>query len=293
MITSALVLRLAALLASVGIAASRLGLVAHELIGHGGATLAVGGSVLEVKLFWFAGGWIRFDIPPGTTPHLIVAMGGLAIELLAGGGLWLATRRPLLRGLGAALLAHACWYLAAGAWHGFGDGTILYHLLGDARYPVALLTGALGCAAAFFGSRVVFGALYSYADHRAGTLAIAVLAAAVVNIVTPIAEVRLRGDQTYGAIMSPERERVVAREYAAWAAAHPATVAEQQAKLDQLEAEHRDVPFKFLLIAALALAAVLGSRASPRRDDARPRLRVPLTLAAASIALVIVIDYAS
>jgi len=54
--------RLAALLACVALATSRLGLIGHELVGHGGVALAAGATDLEVQLFWFAGGWIRYQL---------------------------------------------------------------------------------------------------------------------------------------------------------------------------------------------------------------------------------------
>jgi hypothetical protein len=46
------VLRLIALLTFAGLATSRIGLIVHELVGHGAATLAVGGTVTDVQLFY-------------------------------------------------------------------------------------------------------------------------------------------------------------------------------------------------------------------------------------------------
>src|SRR5262249_8470985 len=53
----AAVARLTGLLAGVSLATSRLGLLVHELVGHGGVAIALGGHVTDVTLFWFAGGW--------------------------------------------------------------------------------------------------------------------------------------------------------------------------------------------------------------------------------------------
>src|SRR5450432_4754623 len=71
------VIRLTALLLAVALATSRLGLLAHELVGHGGTTLLVGGRVTDVQLFWFAGGWIRYQFAGTPTTHalLLIAMG--------------------------------------------------------------------------------------------------------------------------------------------------------------------------------------------------------------------------
>src|SRR5579862_4912476 len=134
------VLRLAGLLACVALATSRIGLLAHELGGHGGAALAAGARITDVRLFWFAGGWIRYQLAtPSVIAALAISMAGIAVELVAGTVLWWAARRTdglgrrVLRGIGAGLVVHAGWYLATGAWHGFGDGVLLYHLLGAAR----------------------------------------------------------------------------------------------------------------------------------------------------------------
>src|SRR5687767_7376990 len=97
------VLRLAGLLAAVALATSRLGLLVHELLGHGGVAVAAGGEVIEVRLFWFAGGWIRYTLPAHSPAWLAVWMGGIAIELVIGIALVLAVRggslgRLLVRG---------------------------------------------------------------------------------------------------------------------------------------------------------------------------------------------------
>ena len=106
------------------------GLVAHELVGHGGAALAVGGQVTEVQLFWFAGGWIRYDLPHRARAALLaIAMGGVAVELVAGTAA--VARSSAATSLGPARSRARSarrssstrrWYLATGAWHGYGDG---------------------------------------------------------------------------------------------------------------------------------------------------------------------------
>ena len=300
--SSSVVLRLTAFLAAVGLATSRLGLVAPEFVGHGGATLAVGGHVTEVQLFWFAGGWIRYAIPATTANHLIVALGGVAIEIAIGLPLWLAVRGDglgarIVRALGATLIVHASWYLATGAWHGYGDGTLLYRELGDARYPFAIGVALVGCAFAWLGARHVVGALLAAVDHRVAALVVALVAAAAINIGLDLGELRVRRDATYAATMAPERERVVAREMAAWLAAHPAEVseAERAAKAAQLEEAHRTFPFAWLFGGALLVAIAAGARATRRRAAApltARAQRLAVALAAGAIALVIAIDYA-
>src|SRR3954452_23500441 len=132
------VLRLGALLACVALATTRLGLLAHELVGHGGTAVAFGAHVTDVRLFWFAGGWIRYAGVPSAGAALAIAMGGIAVETVCGTVLWFAVHgdtlgRRIVRGCAAAIVLHAGWYLATGAFSGFGDGILLYHQLGDAR----------------------------------------------------------------------------------------------------------------------------------------------------------------
>ena len=115
-------------------------------------------------------------------------MGGIAVELACGLALALAVRgdafgRRIARGIGAALVLHGSWYLATGAWSGFGDGQLLYRVLGDARYAVAIAAGAITCAAAFVGARGVFGALAgTLTSHRVAGTCIAIAIAAGMHL---------------------------------------------------------------------------------------------------------------
>jgi len=270
------VLRLAGLLALVALATSRIGLLAHELVGHGGAAVAVGAKVTEVQLFWFAGGWIRYQLAaPAVAPALAIAMGGIAVELVCGMVLVLAVRgdglgRKLVRGIGAALVLHGSWYLATGAWHGYGDGVQLYHELGDARYPVAIAAGLVTCTAGYFGARGVFGALAETlpSTRVIGVLA-AVLLAAGLHVALAAGEVHVRRDTTYVQIMQPEKDRLVERDLARWAEyqrTHGGDLSEQAraAQATKLEREHTTFPFKWLLAIAAGVAAIVGAARSRR-----------------------------
>ena len=300
-------MRLAGLLLAVALATSRLGLLAHELVGHGGTALAVGGQVTDVQLFWFAGGWIRyhFAAPPSTAALLAISMGGVAIEAIAGVLLWTLVRgdglgRRLIRGVGAALVVHATWYFATGAWHGYGDGQLLHHLLGSARYPVAIFAGLITCGCAFAGARAIVGPLAGTQHaHRLAGLAIAAILAGGIHAGLAIAEIRIRGDVTYKEIMAPERERVVERDLEKWAAyerAHGGEVtdakrAQQQHQLEQL---HRDFPFAWLLGICVAIALLVGARRSFSSIRAfsidRRLLARAATCAGIAVAAVIAID---
>jgi len=267
------VARLTGLLACVAMATARFGLVLHELVGHGGAALAMGGQILEVRLFWFAGGWIRYDLhEPSVAAMVIVSMGGIAIELVLGTILWFvvtgdALGRRIARTIGAALVVHAGWYFATGTWHGYGDGALIYQVLGDARYPAAIAAGLVTCGAAFVGARWLFATVVASIGPTRRVAGIAIA--------------------------------VIARDYAHWldeARRTGATIddAARERELHRLDRDNRTFPFAWLLAAAVALSAVAGAWRS-RTPSARPDLTGRLVaraavIAVASIALVIALD---
>ena len=298
-------LRLTTLLAATALAASRLGLLVHELVGHGATALAVGGRITGVHLFWFAGGWIRYHVPDVTVAEdLAVALGGIALEAVVGTGLWLGLRAAaglgarLLRALGATLVVHAMCYLAAGAWHGYGDGRLVHELAGDATAPLAITAGLVACGAGWLGARQLFGALVGCvpAPRHAGAL-LAIAVAGGLNAGLAVGELALRRDATYAITMQPERERTVARELAAWQRARVAPVsdAERAARELELAGQHRDLPFGWLLGGAVAVAVIAGAARSRQTTEAgiTPRLRaIAVAVAVISTAAVIALDVA-
>ncbi len=289
------VLRLGALLTCVALATSRFGLLAHELVGHGGTALAVGAKVVEVKLFWFAGGWIRYIGAPSVAAALAIAMGGIAVETVAGVGL-LSVRgeslgRRTLRGIGYALVLHASWYLATGAFSGFGDGVLLYRELGAARVPVAIAAALVTCTAGYLGAREALGALAGTQRRPLLGTAIAVLLAAGLHAGLAIGELQLRRDRTYAETMAPERERQITAEVVRWQAAHPAAAEpERAAAVQKIEQAHpRAFPFTIVLAIATLLAIVAGARrAKPGAGPITRRLLATWAVAAA-IAIAVVI----
>jgi hypothetical protein len=306
------VLRLAGLCTAVGLATSRAGLIAHELVGHGGAAVASGGEVTSVRLFWFGGGWIRYGLADSTPAGVLaISLGGIVIELVLGGALWLgfarwdSLRARLVRAAGAALVIHAAWYFATGSWHGYGDGVQLHRVLAEARYPVAIGVGLLACGMAYVAARLVLGALARAlpGGRRARVIgtAVAVTIAAVVQIALAVGEVHVRGDATYGAIMEPERDRVIARELGEWQRERarlgaPPSDAERSARARELETRHRELPFAPVLAVLLAAAVAAGAsrpRAAPVTGHVSPRLVLGCAaVAVGSIVTVIALDWA-
>ena len=307
--TSSAALRLAGLLTALGLVTSRLGLVAHELVGHGATAVALGGRVLEVRLFWFAGGWIRYRLEDASDGAAIaVVSGGIAVELVIGATLWLAlwrrasTAARLLRGIGAALVVHAAWYLAAGTWHGFGDGVILRRELGAAQVPVALAAGAVAIAMAYLGARAVLGLLAAMVPGgraaRIGGAAAAIVLAGGLQLMLAAGEVELRRDETYGRIMRRERDRLVERELAEWQRGLrerglEASRDDARRRARELEEQHRELPFAHVLGALTLIAIGAGawrSRAEPAAPVRGRLLGGTAAAAAASVLLVIALD---
>ncbi|HEY4058455.1 MAG TPA: hypothetical protein VGM39_17705 [Kofleriaceae bacterium] len=295
------VLRLAALVLCVGLATSRLGLLAHELVGHGGAATLMGGHVTMVRLFWFAGGWVRYENL--THGRLFVSMGGIGLEIVIGGLLLLLLMRRarsfavvIGRCVGAALVIHPAWYLATGAFLGYGDGAGLHDLLGSASVAVWLPAALLAISAAFFASRMAVGAFTQVAGGRAF-----VVLALVVGLGAQLAasqiELRVRRDESYTAMMTHANKRDAFREYAAWLAqqkqrgAVPEDV--QRAQLQKtLDNAPPEFPFAYVLGALLGIAVLAGALMTRPAPDAVLTSRLLAAAAATalgSIALVIAI----
>lgn len=294
--------RLAALLAFVALATSRFGLIAHELVGHGGTALLVGWRVVDVELFWFAGGWIRYrpDAGAGLAPILAVSLGGIAVELVAAALLCTLVRRRtlggrLVRGVGIALVVHATWYLAVGTFHGFGDGIVLYRALGTWRVPVAIAAGMATCAATFVGARTLIGVLAATlpGSRRARIAGVLVAAALATGVHAALAagELVARRDDTYSELMQHERDRKIAIAMQRYQQEHrEVSAADVRAERSRLERANRTFPFVWLLAFATLAAAVAGVwRARSAIDERISNRLLGLTAAAAAVAILLVI----
>jgi hypothetical protein len=303
--------RLTALVLALALVISRLGLVAHELLGHGLVASATGGDVNAWSLHWFGGGWLGFTRKRDATGVLLYAveMGGIAVELLLGLACAAASRvtkgtwRFALGGAAWALALHAGWYLAAGTYHGFGDGWVLHRRLGDARLAVVIPAAiAIVVGGAIAGARVgralrayVPGSPRRQLAVAAGALAIALGAHATLTLT----ELRLRTDRPYQRTMRTAAERAVDRELGTMIATSEVAgrrmdPREIAAARRRLERKHRQLPVGPVLIALIGIAAAGGIARSRPAEVGTPPSNRALTAAAAacaaSIALVIVLD---
>lgn len=299
-------LRLIAFVAAVALATTRIGLVVHELVGHGGAANAVGAGVDEVRLFWFAGGWIHYsrEVEWTLRDALIVQLAGIAVELVVGAVAvaWARRRTDWLgaavTGAGAGWMIHAGAYLAIGTWHGFGDGILLHQALGTAKAAVAIPVGALCVATAYLAARALTARFAATVPlpTRAGRLAVVAAAVAIAGGTVAgaaRAELAIRADDTYGEIMKPERDREIDQELAAWLAAQRARGvttdrAAVEAERHALDATHgQTFPFNLVLIIAIAAAAIAGAARSRIRADRPPPALATRTVGLAGLAAAI------
>jgi hypothetical protein len=199
------------------------------------------------------------------------------------------------------LVVHATWYLATGAFHGFGDGLVLYRALGDARVPVAIGAGLVTCAAAYLAAKSVIGVLTatlpgSPKARVAGLIGAAVLAGGL-HAGLAAGELAIRRDATYTATMKPQRERDIARELQQWQrerAARGAAIDEAARRAEQtrLAAKHKTFPFVWLLAVATVASVIAGAVRARKGEDERiePRLvAITIGVACAAICAVVLI----
>jgi len=303
----AAVARLTCILAGVGLVTTRLGLIAHELIGHGVTAIVLGGEVLTARLHYFGGGWIRYDTPEDFSipERLAVSLGGIAFELVVGMGMWIALARrtslvgKIMRAVGAALAFHGLWYLAVGTYHGFGDGRLLRWLTGDGHYVIAIAAGAAMCTLGFFAARAILQPLAAtLPSRRVGGMILAVVIASGIQGGLMFGELALRPDPDYGGIMLTEKKRVVQRDLADWEQQQRergVAIDEEarRARERDLAEQHRELPFIWILgvCAALAIAAGWWRARDEKGESIRPRLLYTVgAMTVGSVALVIAID---
>ena len=304
-------LRLASILAALGLVTTRVGLVLHEWAGHGGVAALCGGTIEKVRLFWFAGGWIHYDLPKDASmaAHVASTMGGIGLELVLGMIVWVALARRtglvarLVRACGAAFVIHAAWYLSVGTYHGFGDGSLVRAVAGDTkRLVIALPAGAVVLAMSYFGARQIMGVLAGsiVAPRRWAGLVIAVLIAAGFQGALVVGEMSVRRDESYQVAMRPEREWRADYDLRKWEAEQKKRgvqidTATRAARAAEFEAKHRELPYGWILGALTVAAIVAGTRRSRIAEDVvfSPRFVLTAsTMAVASVALVIAIDRA-
>jgi hypothetical protein len=305
--------RLVALLFLVGLTASRVGVVVHELGGHYAVARAFGCSLTALRLFLFGGGYVDYVCggPLGHAQQLAIDLGGIAVQAAAGALLALAARRvrdPFARlvaaGMAALFVLHALYYLVTGVHYGVGDGRALHVLAARGRGTwVAAGTAAL-LALCFALMRRLAAMLAPWllaggALRRAGLAAAAMVLAGALHGAGFLVEQRIVAEAEYAASFKPQPEIVAERELRRFEAERPRSPDEIRARRDALAREHAVFPLRAVLAIAVPIAAFAGLFAALRRGEPSIACRVPPDmLARAAIvcavaeAIVVVLDRA-
>lgn len=272
------VARLTLLFSLIGLLASRIGLLVHEFIGHGGAAFALGGSVPAWRLFLFGGGWIQYERNPwySSFEQHSIALAGVALQSLVAALIWYRSReRPglaasMARLIAMLLWAHACVYLALGVHYGFGDGRLLHESLSSTERAVliVLVVGAL----VYLSYALTRGALLlaaslgkSVGAIRAASAALAVTLAAGAHFGLYYAESRvIDPDETYASIMQQEIDRKLALHMAELQRLRLAqgvewNVQEVAAEKQAFVSRHEPFPLRPLVYLLCALVAVAAA----------------------------------
>gem|GEM_PF-1458643 len=308
-------LRLAAWALAVSLVISRLGLIVHELGGHGLAAIVAGGRVGEVHLYVFGGGWIGYrEAHWSAATSLAVSLAGIAVELtIAALLMTIAWRRRVDDLVATALVSaalglaiHGGFYLAAGTADGFGDGAELHRVLGGARWwlvaPVALaLVGLAVAGGRRIGGELRGGLPAGSRGRHAIVLASALAGAGLVHGALIVGELALRPSPTYQRVMATARDRAVDDDVARWQAEAARTgravSAEQAAGARRaIEAQHPGRRLGPWLAVVIALAAALGLFSArtrrPRRLTGR-EVGGAAAIATAAVILVVALDVAA
>jgi hypothetical protein len=270
--------RLSAACALLALTFSRISLVLHEFVGHGGPAVLLGGTISDYRLYLFAGGRIHYHRaePYSYFERLFISTGGIAVEMVvAAAAVWLARRCKRGSLLQVGLLAyatgnavHAVYYLAVGIHYEIADGAMLHRMLGSGSarlavvVPLVVVTGVV----AFVGARAVFSRMLPQLAGIARprlVLAAAVVVALGTHAALTAASLRIEDDRTYAQLMRSKAERKAALE----AARVRAEMVRRGQAIDRIRiararqatlAREQPWPLRPVLFAIIALAAVAG-----------------------------------
>ncbi|MBT8491964.1 MAG: hypothetical protein KJO07_02795, partial [Deltaproteobacteria bacterium] len=257
---------------------SRVSLVAHEFVGHGGPAVLLGGTISDYRLYLFAGGRIHYHRAEAYSfaERLVISTGGITLELiLAGIAVWLARRARKGSLLEVGLLAyatgnavHAVYYLAVGIHYQIADGAMLHRLLGSdgARLAVVVPLVALSSYLAFLGAKAVLSRLGPQLvgfRRRGLMLLVAVVLALGTHAALTVASLRIEDDRTYAQLMRSKAERKAALEAARLRAEMIRRgQAIDRVRIDQVRTRtlerERPWPLRPVLLLCIAVACIVG-----------------------------------
>ncbi len=255
------------LLTLVGLGVTRLSLLLHEFVGHGGVALACGGTIDNYHLFWFGGGWIDVsnEGETGLVSHLIL-LGGIISQLLLALALHVAGKQgkrvPLISSALIALnVVHGLFYLANGTFYGYGDGRLLFRALGDVAHYFSYAVGMVAVACSWLAGKAI------KRDFARKNLPFAVLAMVVAGLchgALMVGEQQLFQETTYETIKYSDVELNIERMAKTFEVEYREAHGSKPSKqvLDQVKTSEWDkqvpIPFDNILLGGIVLFFVLG-----------------------------------
>ncbi len=138
---------------------TRFGTLIHEILGHGLASILMGGNLTGVSIHLFTAGSCSYQLlDPGLPQEVVVELAGIALNLVSGViCLTLLERLKLSWEITIILCVFAMvsigsqlTYLVMGAYYGYGDPLIFEELLGSMNWLVWVLSLILIAPAAYF-----------------------------------------------------------------------------------------------------------------------------------------------
>jgi hypothetical protein len=270
-------LRLSLVFSIAGLLASRIGLLVHEFVGHGGMAYALGGTVPNWRLFLFGGGWIQYKRNPwySSGQEITIALAGCGSELIFASLVYLVSTRlagvprAIARIAAMLLCAHTCVYIATGTHYGYGDGMKLHGVLSPLlrhvlvlglSFTMAALAYALAKQALLLAALLELGSGFK---RIALAGAAAMVACLVHGSLTYGERLIIDPDQTYEAMMQREVERRAATYAAQLAkqergAGQTFTVQQEASAKEAYVEKHEPWPLRPLLVLLGALASALA-----------------------------------
>jgi hypothetical protein len=293
---------------------SRFLLLIHEFIGHGLTALLIGGKIKSFHMFLFWGGWIQPIYSQDLTPlqRLFVSMGGITTELVVGSCSLILMKRFVkqpnlsiwLMGIGATSIIHALAYLSTGAFHGTGDGWVIFTLFPDWRLSVSLVSAVILLASCLILTKKavrLVGHLISPSTptNLFGSIAFALLVTATIQGSLLLVERAYTETSSYEETVyktMPERHaQAELREYIE--TKHP-TKEQIELKKVELAEKNQEFPFRIILFSICLIVIGIGGFLGCRglENDVIPKLtygklRVPGVIAISSLLTIVVINF--
>ena len=261
---------------------TRLGTLIHELFGHGGAAILVGGRIDRIVIHLFATGYCSYTLEgEGLWEILFIRLAGIALNFATGiaVALFIARRDAswevqsslcifAIVSIGSQLL-----YMVLGTYYDHGDPTILSELLGPAKWIVWLPFLVLVAPASFSLATLFLRSQERIfpCDGKTARVAIAALTIGAASILYGLC-FYIEGKTTgFAGGMAASESRIATA--AEEAIAGEALSDEERAKrLEEIEDELRPFPIYVPLLIIVSVSTVVafvrqrpGRRASPLR----------------------------